>query len=132
MTFTYNKAFITIASPEIKILVDFYSQLLDQEPNPYIPNIYAEFNLLGLCLGIFKPKKESLLEFANSQNSTVSICLEVENLVSTIEHLIAMGYPPPGKIISASHGQEIYAYDPCGNRLILHQSKPYTTSQVHE
>ncbi|MDJ0634298.1 MAG: VOC family protein [Xenococcaceae cyanobacterium MO_188.B29] len=123
MTFLYNKAFITIASPEIKILVDFYSQLLAQEPNPYIPNIYAEFDLLGLSLGIFKPKQESLEEFANSQNSTVSICLEVEDLADTIEHLVAIEYPPPGKIISASHGQEIYAYDPCGNRLILHQSK---------
>ena len=132
MTFIYNKAFITIASPEIKILVDFYSQLLAREPNPYIPNTYAEFDLLGLRLGIFKPKQESLVEFANSQNSTVSICLEVENLVDTIDHLITMGYPPPGKIISASHGQEIYAYDPCGNRLILHQSKPCKSFQANE
>lgn len=123
MTFIYNKAFVTIASPEIKILVEFYSQLLEQKPNPYISNTYAEFNLLGLRLGIFQPKKESLLEFSNSHKSTVSICLEVEDITAASSHLTAMGYPPPGEIISASHGQEIYGYDPMGNRLILHQSK---------
>ena len=122
MTFIYHKAFITIASPEISILVEFYSQLLEQKPHPYIPNVYAEFDLLGLRLGIFQPKKESLLEFANSQNSTMSICLEVEDLQLAVNHLSAMGYPPPGEIISASHGREIYAYDPLGNRLILHRS----------
>lgn len=123
MAFIYNKAFITIASPEISILVEFYSQLLKQKPHTYIPNTYAEFNLLGLRLGIFQPKKESLGEFANSKDSNMSICLEVEDLAAALAHLTAMGYPPPGEIISASHGQEIYAYDPLGNRLILHQSK---------
>ena len=122
MTFRYSKAFITIASPEISILVEFYSKLLGQKPHLYIPNSYAEFDLLGLRLGIFQPQKESLVEFANSDNSTVSICLEVEDLAATLAHLTSMGYPPPGEIISASHGQEIYVYDPLGNRLILHQS----------
>lgn len=123
MTFIYSKAFVTIASPEINILVDFYSQLLDQQPHPYIPNNYAEFDLLGLRLGIFQPKPESLVEFANSENSTMSICLEVADIAALSTHLTRMGYPPPGSIISASHGQEIYAYDPLGNRLILHQAK---------
>jgi hypothetical protein len=35
----------------------------------------------------------------------------------------ALGYPPPGEIITASHGREIYTYDPAGNRLILHQGR---------
>ncbi|MDJ0690448.1 MAG: VOC family protein [Xenococcaceae cyanobacterium MO_188.B32] len=123
MTFKYTKAFITIASPKISILVEFYSKLLQQKPQPYIPNSYAEFDLLGLRLGIFQPQKESLVEFVNSQNTTMSICLEVENLAAALAHLNSIGYPPPGEIISASHGREIYAYDPLGNRLILHQSK---------
>ena len=123
MAFIYTKAFLTIATLEISILVEFYGQLLDREPNLYIPNVYAEFDLVGLRLGIFQPQRESLVEFANSTDSTMSICLEVENLESAMAHLTAMGYPPPGKIISASHGQEVYAYDPVGNRLILHQSK---------
>ena len=86
-------------------------------------NTYAEFDLRGLHLGIFQPKPESLVEFANSENSTMSICLEVADIAAISTHLTRMGYPPPGNIISASHGQEIYAYDPLGNRLILHQAK---------
>ena len=72
-------------------------------------------------MAIFKPKKTNITEFNNSQGSGFSICLEVLDLENAIATLTAMGYPPPGKIITASHGQEIYAYDPTGNRLILHQ-----------
>jgi hypothetical protein len=50
------------------------------------------------------------------------MCLEVNNLEDVIAHLTDLGYPPPGEIAIASHGREIYAYDPDGNRLILHQS----------
>ena len=46
----------------------------------------------------------------------------MNNLETAISHLTSLGYPPPGEISTASHGQEIYAYDPDGNRLILHQS----------
>ncbi|MBA2747243.1 MAG: hypothetical protein H0U45_00545 [Tatlockia sp.] len=52
----------------------------------------------------------------------MSLCLEVEDLASAIAYLINIGYPPPGEIVTASHGKEIYACDPDGNRLILHQS----------
>ena len=54
--------------------------------------------------------------------SRMSLCLEVTDLPMAIAHLTDMGYPPPGEIIAASHGTEIYAYDPDNNRLILHQS----------
>ena len=52
----------------------------------------------------------------------MSLCIEVENLKEAIASLTALGYPPPGEIIEASHGTEIYAYDPANTRLILHQS----------
>ncbi len=52
----------------------------------------------------------------------MSLCLEVSNLEDAIAHLKTLGYPPPGNISIASHGREIYAYDPDGNRLILHQN----------
>ena len=45
------------------------------------------------------------------------------NLEQAIACLTNLGYTPPGEIIEASHGREIYAYDPAGNRLILHQGK---------
>ncbi|MBD0267928.1 MAG: VOC family protein, partial [Cyanobacteria bacterium Co-bin8] len=49
---------------------------------------------------------------------------EVVDLEGAIAHLTTLGYPPPGPVMIASHGREIYAYDPDGNRLILHQSHP--------
>lgn len=123
MVFAYTDAFVTLATAETEILVQFYSQLLNQEPKPYIPNGYAEFQLGGLRLGIFKPKLSHLQEFENCTSSGMSLCLEVNDLEGAIAHLTQMGYPPSGSITLASHGQEIYAYDPVGNRLILHQSR---------
>ena len=122
MTFQYTDAFVTLAAAEAETVVRFYSQLLAQEPKPYIPNVYAEFRLTGLRLGIFQPKSNHLQEFENSSQSGMSLCLEVDDLEDAIAHLTSIGYPPPGEITTASHGREIYAYDPVGNRLILHQS----------
>ncbi|NJO93776.1 MAG: hypothetical protein HC820_04390, partial [Hydrococcus sp. RM1_1_31] len=55
--------------------------------------------------------------------------LEVENLETAIAHLTEMGYSPPGEIAIASHGREIYVYDPAGNRIILHESGDRTSWQ---
>lgn len=120
--FQYTDAFITLASFNTSRLVLFYKQLLRQEPKPYIPNVYAEFQLPGLRLAIFKPKETNESEFNNASKSKMSLCLEVSDLEKVIAHITVLGYPPPGKILTASHGREIYAYDPEGNRLILHQS----------
>ena len=121
MIFQCTAALVTLAAVEIDKLVLFYTQLLLQEPNPYIPRVYAEFNLTGLRLGIFRPQQKNRSEFETAK-SGMSLCLEVNDLKGAIAHLNALGYPPPGEILTASHGIEIYAYDPDGNRLILHQS----------
>lgn len=121
MGFNCIKAFVTLAAFDFDQLVQFYQKLLDREPVPYLPSVYAEFQLKGLTLGIFKPKTSHQKEFA-SVGSGMSLCLEVENLDEAIAFLTKMGYPPAGEITIASHGQEIYAYDPQGNRLILHES----------
>ncbi|OKH32855.1 glyoxalase [[Phormidium ambiguum] IAM M-71] len=116
-------AFVTLGVVEFDKVIDFYSKFLNQEPQRFIPNFYGEFRFPGgLRLGIFQPKAEHFSEFSNSHQSGMSLCLEVENLESAIDLLIAIGYPPSGEITLASHGREIYAYDPAGNRLILHQS----------
>jgi predicted enzyme related to lactoylglutathione lyase len=120
VSFIYQKAFITIAAVDLKTVVNFYQQLFDRQPDVYLDNIYAEFHLNDLCLGIFKPKDRP--EFANSAGSGMSICLEVENLETAIAHLTEIGCSIPDKITTASHGKEIYIYDPVGNRLILHES----------
>ncbi len=125
MAFHLSTAFVTIASQSIDSdfdhLVAFYQGLFSQEPKPFLPKIYAEFKLLGLRLAVFRPKDAHSSEFNHSTHSSMSICLEVDSLEKIIEHLEKLGYPPPGEIMTASHGREIYAYDPAGNRLILHQ-----------
>lgn len=122
MAFQYTDAFVTVAAADIDALVQFYTQLLKQEPKRYIPYSYAEFHLSGLRLGIFKPKQNHCSEFENSTQSGMSLCLEVIDLEDAIAHLADLGYLHSGEITTASHGREIYAYDPAGNRLILHQS----------
>ncbi len=119
MVFQQNEALVTLASINIENLVKFYIDLLGK-PKTHIPNVYAQFQLPGLRLGIFQPKETNLQEF-ESAKSRMSLCLEVTDLEDAIAHLTTLGYPPPGEIITASHGREIYAYDPEGNRLILHQ-----------
>mgnify|MGYP006271969885 CR=1 FL=1 len=122
MNFSFKDAFVTLASADIEKMTNFYTQLLGIEPNPYIPKVYAEFRLPNLRLGIFKSKENQFLEFQNTTESAMSLCLEVSNLEDAIAHFTNLGYPPSGQIIVASHGREIYAYDPDGNRVILHES----------
>ncbi len=132
MVFVCIDAFVTIASGNFENLVNFYTKLLQQKPATLMPNVYAEFHLPSMRLGIFQPKNTNESEFevmsfdsplCVSGKSKISLCLEVSNLEDAIAHLTTLGYPPPGKISVASHGREIYAYDPDGNRLILHQGK---------
>jgi predicted enzyme related to lactoylglutathione lyase len=122
MTLQYNDAFVALAAIDLEELVRFYQQLLERKPDPYIPHVYAEFQLTGLRLGIFCPQKKHHNEFFKDIKSAMSLCLEVADLEKAIAHLTEIGYPPSGEIAIASHGREIYAYDPAKNRLILHQS----------
>ena len=115
-------AFVTIATVNFDLVVDFYTQFLRSQPQPYLSGGYAEFSIAGLRLGIFAPKVSNRREFSQPSQSGMSICLEVEDLDRAIDLLAHIGYPPPGEITIASHGREIYAYDPDGNRLILHQN----------
>jgi predicted enzyme related to lactoylglutathione lyase len=103
-------------------LVEFYRTLFGLEPQIWIPEVYAEFWLPGLRLGIFTPKADHLTEF-QAGSGGMSLCVEVKQLEVAIQQLTVLGYPPPGSPMMASHGREIYAYDPAGNRLILHERK---------
>lgn len=116
--FTYRSAFLALADNLSGDLVTFYQQLLEQPPQPHQPGVYAEFQLAGMRLGIFQPKQPE--EFAG-QSGSMSLCLEVMQLESAIAHLQQMNCPI-GEIRTASHGRELYAFDPVGNRLILHES----------
>lgn len=119
----YSYAWMTIAATDWTTVVEFYRKFLDCEPDRLIPDVYAEFVLVGgLRLGIFYPKADNAAEFSQSANSGLSLCLEVRDLEGAIARLEELGYPLSEEITTASHGRETYAYDPQGNRLILHQS----------
>ncbi len=115
-------AFVTLADPNIERLVAFYTQLFAIQPQTFIPNVYAEFKLTGLRLAMFQPKPDNAAEFSHQTHTGMSLCLEVESLETAIAILQKLGYPPPGDIMTASHGREFYGYDPAGNRIIFHQS----------
>lgn len=115
-------ALVTISSVNFDSIVAFYTKFLDTTPQQYLPSIYAEFAIADLRLGIFCPKSSNREEFGHPSQSGMSLCLEVASLEDAIDLLTQFGYPPQGEITTASHGREIYAYDPDGNRLILHQS----------
>jgi predicted enzyme related to lactoylglutathione lyase len=117
-----TSALVTIASANFDRAIDFYSQFLGIAPQNYRPNVYAEFPIPGVKLGIFRPHPSNRDEFGQPSQSGMSICLEVDSLEDSIAKLTHLGYPPPGQITTASHGREIYAYDPDGNRIILHQA----------
>ncbi len=122
MTIQLHEALVTIATIKLERIIDFYTQILGQQPKTYIPKVYANFQIPGVNLGIFRPKDIHLSEFNNGAKGKISLCLEVGDLENAISRFTALGYPPPGEMITASHGREIYAYDPEGNRIILHQS----------
>ncbi|MBD1872871.1 glyoxalase [Nodosilinea sp. FACHB-131] len=116
-----TSAFVAIASANFEQLVGFYGELLHQAAQPYQRDRYAEFQLPGLRLAIFKPKTDQVAQFAAHSSGAMSLCLEVTDLAGAIARLTHLGCAPPGPVLTASHGREVYAYDPDGNRLILHQ-----------
>lgn len=114
--------FVAIADLDGHTLRHFYQALLEQDPVVDVPNVYAEFALLGIRIGIYKPSNTHLTEFASLSSGSMSLCIEVESIEGAITHLTTLGYPPPGSIQHTSHGREIYAYDPQNNRIILHEA----------
>ncbi|XGV99996.1 MAG: VOC family protein [Leptolyngbya sp. BL-A-14] len=122
MSLRCTAALLTLSTAHFSALAQFYSQLFNLQPAVLRPNIYAEFHLPNLTLGIFHPKDTSHSPLPTPHSPTgMSLCLEVENLEAAIVHLTQLGCPPPGDIMTASHGREIYAYDPDGNWLIVHE-----------
>jgi len=118
-----QQTLITIASLELERLVQFYQALLGQAPAVYQAQTYAEFRLPGSRLGIFCPRADQRALFPPGAGA-ISLCLEVDSLEAAIACLETLNCAPRDPIITASHGREVYAYDPDGNRLIVHQSWP--------
>jgi len=117
-----TEVFTAIASLDLNRSVGFYQGFFESAPVVCHSDRYAEFHLPGLRLAIFCPNLAHRSEFDDPARSAMSLCVEVADLGGAIARLGAIGYPPPGEILTASHGREIYAYDPDGNRLILHEA----------
>ena len=118
---SFQEVFVALSSNQVTKQISFYQNYFCIEPKVNA-STYGEFHLPGLKLAIFEPSLAHAAEFSQVSSGPMSLCVEVNDLEAAIAHLTSLGYPPPGDIIHASHGKEIYAYDPDGNRLILHQS----------
>ncbi len=110
--------FVALAVVEVEPLVRFYTSLLDLKPQLYRPNSYAEFHLSNLRLAIFRPRMTERQVFQGQ--GAMSLCLEVTDLAVVRERLQRLGIAAE-PIIEEAHGQECYAYDPVGNRIIFYQ-----------
>lgn len=117
----YSEMFVAIAAENFAEVVNFYQTILAQDPHSYATNRYAEFRLKSLKIGIFKPSPHHETEFQGKAGS-LSLCLEVENLEAAIALVQSAGGAVSAEITQASHGRECYAYDPVGDRLILHEA----------
>lgn len=131
----FRELFVAIAVHQWEPMVAFYRTVLDQSPHTLIPHSYAEFRAGGLKIGLFLPKDDHQSEFAQPTQSAISLCVEVDHLNHALERidqayaaLEKTEYQAPGnhcrygEMAIASHGRECYAYDPDGNRLILHEA----------
>lgn len=120
---------LTLSTANLTRLRNFYCALLGQVPSFEFPNTYVEFQIGYFRFGIFQPKPENASEFAAPTSGAMSLCLEVDSVegaIAAVEKAYGAiaAIPPrlPSPITTASHGREAYAYDPDGNRLILHES----------
>lgn len=120
MSSAYSEVFVAIAAVDLAPVVQFYETVFACKPTQVQGDRYAEFQFGTLRLGIFKPATANEAEFPPRTNS-LSLCVEVDDLDSFIERLRSLDIPVTGSMTTASHGREIYIYDPLGDRLILHE-----------
>ncbi|EFH79847.1 VOC family protein [Ktedonobacter racemifer] len=122
MASLYKYGRLAIAAINFNEMKEFYSKILQEEPIRHIKDVYVEFQLPELRIGLFKPRPDNRPEFMHDTRSTASIVLEVIDINDAANHFRSVGCSP-GKIIDTFHGKEFYAYDPAQNRLIVHQEK---------
>ncbi len=128
MVSTYTEVFVAIAAIDLAPIVQFYEAVFSCKPVHVQGDRYAEFHLGQLRLSIFKPSTQNESEFS-AQSSGLSLCLEVDDLDAFTQHLRTLGLSVSTSIMTASHGRELYIYDPLANRLILHEAKANGSSE---
>ncbi|GHO41917.1 VOC family protein [Ktedonospora formicarum] len=122
MVSLYKYGRLAIAAIHFDEMKEFYTKILQEEPIRQVKDVYVEFQIPELRIGLFKPRPDNRPEFMHDTRSTASIVLEVIDIHEAANHFRSVGCTP-GKIVDTFHGQEFYAYDPAQNRLIVHQEK---------
>jgi catechol 2,3-dioxygenase-like lactoylglutathione lyase family enzyme len=118
MTLTITRACVTIAASNWQQSIHFYQTLLNLAPQAHQPDRYAEFRLSDLTLVLYSPKNQ---EAPQPQSyPSLSLCLYVQDLDQAVQLLNKTGQAD-WVIQTSSHGREIYATDPDGNRVILYE-----------
>ncbi|MBE9032088.1 hypothetical protein IQ266_20320 [filamentous cyanobacterium LEGE 11480] len=121
MSFSITKSLTTIAVIDWQVSLSFYAALLQMPPQKLQTDRYAEFCLANLTIALYVPRATEPPSPSTRAHPSLSLCLYVQPLSAAIERLTALGYAPPKGIQQSSHGQEIYVYDPNGNRIILYE-----------
>jgi predicted enzyme related to lactoylglutathione lyase len=121
----FSRSWLAIAVRSLTGSVQFYQTLLGDGAVFRQIGKYVEFDLGDLRLGLFEPKPEAAPEFDQRGHNPMSLCLAVADLDQTLTQLTAQFLLPDGppEIVLASHGREVYLFDPDGNRIILYESK---------
>lgn len=116
----YSHAFVSLAAPQWQRSIAFYQALLAQPPQSLQPDRYGVFDLGGWQLAIYRPKVDEL--GPQAVYPALSLCFQVPDLDQTLAHLSRLNLDPE-PIQTASHGREVYLYDPDGNRIILYEPR---------
>jgi catechol 2,3-dioxygenase-like lactoylglutathione lyase family enzyme len=121
MDFVITRSRITIATIDWSASLKFYQDLLQRPPAVLQPDRYAEFGLPDWTIALYAPRLAEIPQPHSDPHPSLSLCLDVKPLASAIARLTALNYPIAHGIQRSSHGQEIYLYDPNGNRIILYE-----------
>jgi catechol 2,3-dioxygenase-like lactoylglutathione lyase family enzyme len=121
MDFVITRSRLTIATIDWPASLQFYQDLLQMPPQVLQPDRYAEFVLPGCTIALYAPRAAEIPQPRSDPHPSFSLCLDVTSLANAIARLTALKYPIPHGIQPSRHGQEIYLYDPNGNRIILYE-----------
>ena len=119
MDFVITRSLVTIATIDWAASLKFYQDLLQCPPQVLQPDHYAEFQRPDCRIALYAPRPTETP--IPQPYPSLSLCFHVKPLTGAIARLTALNYAIPEGIQHSGHGQEIYIYDPNGNRIILYE-----------
>lgn len=114
-----SAALVSLATPNLETMQQFYRDLLGSSPAVEIPNSYSEFRLPGLRLGVYRSHDPDFRACLGA----VSLCLQVSALEEILS-LPCLASVEVSPVREAYHGREVDFCDPDGNRIVLHEPSP--------